>query len=62
VGKWCKKLNTILRLERFKQEYLVPNGFQIEKQVMPKPLGGWWMDFIVGKTNFPERLQFQKAD
>lgn len=29
----------------FKQEYLQSNGFQIEKQVLPKPLGGWWMEF-----------------
>lgn len=29
----------------FKQEYLQPNGFQIEKTVLPKPLGGWWMEY-----------------
>jgi UDP-2,3-diacylglucosamine pyrophosphatase LpxH len=61
-GEVVQKTQYHIKTGTFKQEYLVPNGFQIEKQVMPKPLGGWWMDFIVGKTNFPERLQFQKAD
>lgn len=46
----------------FKQEYLQPNGFQIEKQVMPKPLGGWWME-LSGKTmKWTPKLTFSKAD
>lgn len=48
----------------FKQEFLQPNGFQIEKTVMPKPLGGWWMDLRVNKThgNAYKTIKFSKAD
>jgi hypothetical protein len=51
----------------FKQEYLQPNGFQIEKQVLPKPLGGWWMEYgreleENHKTYLKPKFKFYKAD
>jgi len=58
------KIQYHVKTGTFKQEYLQRNGFQIEKTVMPKPLGGWWMDIYVKKANVSaERIiKFTKAD
>tara|TARA_S200002703_G_scaffold3018_4_gene4467 strand:+ start:758 stop:1615 length:858 start_codon:yes stop_codon:yes gene_type:complete len=61
-GEVIQKTQYHIKTGTFKQEYLASGGFQIEKQVMPKPLGGWWMDFIAGHGSDPARLNFTKAD
>lgn len=61
-GQVMQKTQYHIKTGTFKQEYLQSGGFQIEKQVMPKPLGGWWMDVIPNKGPDPARLNFTKAD
>jgi predicted phosphodiesterase len=58
------KIQYHVKTGTFKQEYLQRNGFQIEKTVMPKPMGGWWMDVTMKKSNSAaERIiRFTKAD
>ena len=57
-----QKIQHHVKTGTFKQEYLQPNGFQIEKQVMPKPLGGWWMEFYGEGRNYIPKIKFTKAD
>ena len=61
-GEVIQKTQYHIKTGTFKQEYLASGGFQIEKQVMPKPLGGWWMDVQNGRGSDPARLNFTKAD
>lgn len=61
-GEVIQKTQYHIKTGTFKQEYLAAGGFQIEKQVMPKPLGGWWMDVQNGRGSDPARLNFTKAD
>lgn len=61
-GEVIQKTQYHIKTGTFKQEYLQSGGFQIEKQVMPKPLGGWWMDVIPNKGPDSARLNFTKAD
>jgi hypothetical protein len=63
----CIKTQHHIKTGTFKQEYLQPNGFQIEKTVLPKPLGGWWMEFSRVNENesrsYPKlKFKFYKAD
>jgi predicted phosphodiesterase len=34
-----------LKCGTYKEEFLEPHGFAIEKIVMPKNIGGWWLEF-----------------
>ena len=61
-GEVHQKTQYHIKTGTFKQEYLQSGGFQIEKQVMPKPLGGWWMDWISGHGSKGPKLNFTKAD
>lgn len=61
-GEVIQKTQYHIKTGTFKQEYLQSGGFQIEKQVMPKPLGGWWMDVTPINGPDPIVLNFTKAD
>ena len=48
-----------IQLPTYKDDYANTEGWAIEKELGPKPLGGWWIDLNRAKENSVWRVQMQ---